>query len=271
MPVQFKSLILGILFFVAFPLWANDNLGFISKINSELIQQQCEESYKAAEKLYLENNSSNHDLIKDAMAHQEVINSIIGETKSAIEDTEGPFHEFIQEYFSHERPTIGRANVLVQKDQRVDIKDNPNVRSHLNGAGFAIGLESSRKRISFRFRFHGNCIATNINECNTTPRESILNVRVFQGDEGELKYSYELDKHAFNRNNRGESSLGQLGFYRKENAFKGTVRNQTAVEDFMNLEKRSFKDLWPMKLEKLVLCMLRIKNESLHMRHVLMN
>ena len=49
------------------------------------------------------------------MAHQEVINSIIGETKSAIEDTEGPFYEFIQEYFSHERPTIDGPDVLVQK------------------------------------------------------------------------------------------------------------------------------------------------------------
>lgn len=259
-----KTLILILISFISIQSQADedDKLEFFSAVNSELVHQQCEESYKAAEKKFEKQNRPAQKLLEEAMDHQGVIDTIVGNTKDVVENAETPYGKFVQDYFSKERPSIGMANILVQKDQRIELANDSNIKANLKGAGFALGSESSRNRLSFRFRFQGNCVATKLKDCKTTPRESILNVRVLKDAQGDLKYQYELDKHAEPVKRDEKSALSQIGFYGNGSVIKGQVKNQSAVADFMNLEQKKFEQFMIKEVGKACFDYIADKNKA---------
>jgi hypothetical protein len=218
----------------------NGNLEFFSTVNLELVHQQCKENYIAAEKKFAEQNKRNEGLLNEALKHQGVIDSILGETKGTVENAQSPFGQFVDNYFAQERPRIGSANILIDKNQQVHLNDSLDSSSGMKGAGFALGSESSDNRLSFQFRFRGNCIGE-VKDCKVVPRESIVNVRVLRKENGTLSYNYELNKHAEPIVRDIDSPLSKLGFYGKESAITGRVKNPFAVQDFMSLEQRKFE------------------------------
>lgn len=226
------------------------DIKFISDINAELITKQCQEDFSAAEMEYKELKQTDESLVQGAKQHQEIIDQIIARAQTLVEDHGSPYGKFVEDYFSGNAKALGMANIRIAKEPRVNLDVGDSVESYLRGAGFALGSESTSSRLSFRFRYQGTCISSQLNDCRTTPRESIVNVRVLKEKSGNIIYTYELDKHAEPIKSDSQSILSRIGFYGSQSAIKARVANVNAIEEFIMAHGQDFDSFMQAKVGK---------------------